>query len=76
MHSSYLFWLFIAIILGLWLVGILRFWRLQSLSRATVNVTALDRLMAIFWLPLYMVTLAILAVSYMFTRRHGASRDE
>lgn len=57
------------LLLGLiWVVGIPWFWHLQSQSRATVNVTLADRLMTLFWLPLYVVTMLGLALRYLVRR--------
>lgn len=66
MHDINIQWLLISAILALWLIGIVRFWRLQSHSRATVTVTGLDRLMVIFWLPLYAFTIVVLVTTSLW----------
>ncbi len=63
-----MYWLILAIIVApVWLIGIVRNWRLQSLSRPTVSVTVLDRVIAIFWLPIYILTIAFVILSCIVT---------
>jgi hypothetical protein len=51
-----------------WAAGIPWFWHLQSRSRAVLNVTFVDRLMTLMWLPLYSVTILILMFRYIWGR--------
>ncbi|MBR2269732.1 hypothetical protein [Sphingobium sp.] len=47
----------LAITLGIWVVGLGRLWRLQSASQASLKVEPIDRLFAIFWLPIAILAL-------------------
>ena len=75
MYNIQLHWLLFAAATIFWIAGIFHFWRLQSLSRATVNVTRLDRIMTILWLPLYLFTLTVLAVPYLLGLRRRKYRQ-
>lgn len=60
--------LLIIAVFAIWVAGIPWFWHLQSRSRDIVKVIVVDRLMTIFWLPLYLITMAAIGVSYFSNR--------
>ncbi|WP_152639816.1 hypothetical protein [Sphingobium bisphenolivorans] len=55
----------IATLTCVWLIGSWHFWRLQSASRAVSKVGPLDRVIAIFWLPVGLCFL-LLALPFLF----------
>lgn len=63
----------LAILLGIWAIGLGRLWRLQSASRAAVKVEWVDRLFALFWLPIALVAL-VAALPLMVRQLLGRRR--
>jgi branched-subunit amino acid permease len=61
---SYPLWAYAAILAlaVLWVMGFIALWRRQTRSRHVVTVGIADRLIAIFWLPLYAATLSWLCL--------------
>ena len=69
MHNVELPTLIVGAVAVFWIAGIFHFWRLQSRSRGSVKVTWLDRVMTVFWLPLYLFTITIMAVPFLLSFR-------
>ncbi|CAM5325506.1 hypothetical protein ACFSUK_11910 [Sphingobium scionense] len=63
----------LAIILCIWVCGLGRLWRLQSASQASLKVEPIDRLFAIFWLPI--AILALIAALPLMARQWLARRQ-
>ncbi|AEG48183.1 hypothetical protein Sphch_0486 [Sphingobium chlorophenolicum L-1] len=63
---------------ALWVVGLVALWRRQTRSRDVVTVGPADRIMAIFWLPLYAATLCwlclLMIAETMGWRRPGSGK--
>ena len=61
--------LFFAIIGGIWLVGLWHLWRRQTAS-SNVDVGLSDRLLALFWLPLFILFLILSMPDYLQRNAH------